>query len=407
MASSSEIARRYFEALGRRDLDAVAALWAAGGVERLVGQLEMTAPDGIVEGLRELFGAFPDFTFELLDTTTYRDRCAVRWRAHATFAGPGRYQGHLANGAKIEFEGCDVLAVKDELIVRNDVYMDTGDIARQLGLLPSAGSVAESRMTRLLNLRTRLGQAISGVTPEAIAAGVWLVRGGRPRTMNAYLIEDDGGVTLFDSGVSSMAKGLSAAAARLGGIRRVVLGHADADHRGAAAALGVPVYCHPDETLAAESPSSFRDYWDLSKLSNWARPVYPALLRHWDGGPVEVAGTVSEGDQVAGFEVVELPGHAPGQIGLFRESDRLALVSDCFSTLDIQTGIRTSAGVPHPAFNQDTERARDSIRKLAALAPAAAWPGHARPVTGPDVEGQLIRAAGRLGHANGPHPSGR
>ena len=402
MASSSEIARRYFEALGRRDVDAAAACWAPGGVERLVGQVELAAPDGVVEGLRELFGAFPDFTFELLDTTTYRDRCAVRWRARGTFAGPGRYQGHVANGAKVQFEGCDMMTVSDGLIAGVEVYMDTGDIARQLGLLPAAGSVAETRMTRLLNLRTRLEDAVSGVTPEAIAAGVWVVRGGRPRAMNAYLIEDDGGVTLFDSGVASMARGLSTAAARFGGIRRVVLGHADADHRGAAAGLGVPVYCHPDEKLAAESPSSFRDYWDLSKLSSWARPVLPTLLRHWDGGPVEIAGTVSEGDEVAGFRVVELPGHAPGLIGLFRESDRLALVSDCFYTVDLQTGIRATAGVPHPAFNQDTERARDSIRKLAALSPAAAWPGHAKPVVGDDIEGQLIRAAGHRDGLSGP-----
>ncbi len=241
MASSSEIARRYFEALGRRDVDAAAACWAPGGIERLVGQVELAAPDGVVEGLRELFGAFPDFTFELLDTTTYRDRCAVRWRARGTFAGPGRYQGHVANGAKVQFDGCDMMTVSDGLIAGIEVYMDTGDIARQLGLLPAAGSVAETRMTRLLNLRTRLEDAISGVTPEAIAAGVWVVRGGRPRAMNAYLIEDDGGVTLFDSGVSSMARGLSTAAARFGGIRRVVLGpQRDADHRGAAAGLRRP-----------------------------------------------------------------------------------------------------------------------------------------------------------------------
>ena len=41
----------------------------------------------------------------------------------------------------------------------------------------------------------------------------------------------------------------------------------------------------------------------------------------WDGGPVRIAGTVREGDDVAGFEVVELAGHAPGLIGLWRASD--------------------------------------------------------------------------------------
>ena len=118
----------------------------------------------------------------------------------------------------------------------------------------------------------------------------------------------------------------------------------------------------------------------------------PRMLKMWDGGPVKIAGTVAEGDEVAGFKVVHLPGHAPGLIGLWRESDRLALVSDCFYTLDPETGRKGHARVPLAAFNQDTEQARASIRKLAALEPAAAWPGHADPVTG-DVKAQLEHAA--------------
>jgi glyoxylase-like metal-dependent hydrolase (beta-lactamase superfamily II) len=48
--------------------------------------------------------------------------------------------------------------------------------------------------------------------------------------------------------------------------------------------------------------------------------------------------------------------------------------------------------VPHHAFNQDTDQARASLRKLADLEPAAAWPGHLGPLTG-DVAGQLRAAA--------------
>jgi glyoxylase-like metal-dependent hydrolase (beta-lactamase superfamily II) len=135
-----------------------------------------------------------------------------------------------------------------------------------------------------------------------------------------------------------------------------------------------------------------REYWDLSKLSAPARAVYPRLLRSWDGGALQIAGTVEEGEQVAGFRVVHLPGHAPGLIGLYRDSDRLALVSDCFYMLDPQTGIKGGPRVPHAAFNADTEQARDSIRKLAALAPSVAWAGHADPVTG-QVSAELERAA--------------
>jgi glyoxylase-like metal-dependent hydrolase (beta-lactamase superfamily II) len=49
-------------------------------------------------------------------------------------------------------------------------------------------------------------------------------------------------------------------------------------------------------------------------------------------------------------------------------------------------------GPPHDAFNDDPEQARASMRKLAALDPSAAWPGHADALTG-DVRAQLERAA--------------
>ena len=78
-------------------------------------------------------------------------------------------------------------------------------------------------------------------------------------------------------------------------------------------------------------------------------------------------------------------------IALWRESDRLALSSDCFYTLNMW-GSDSEPHLPLAAYNYDTERARASLRKLAALEPAAAWPGHAKPLTG-DVRGQLEQAA--------------
>lgn len=231
---------------------------------------------------------------------------------------------------------------------------------------------------------------------EPVARGVWLMRGGLPprRIMNVYLLEDDGGVTLFDAGIEEMTPWLADTAARMGGLKRVVLGHGHEDHRGTAPGLGAPVLCHPDEVRYAEAADP-SPYFDYSKLES---PVFrflmPRLLRDWDGGPVKVADTLSEGDEVAGFEVKHFPGHAPGQIGLWRESDRLALVTDTVYTFDVQTippkfgGPRT----PHVAYNLDDEQARKSIRKLAALDPRAVWPGHANPVTG-DCRAQLESAA--------------
>jgi steroid delta-isomerase-like uncharacterized protein len=395
MPSAPDLARRYFDAVAARDLDAAMAMWSPGGIERVVGQRELIAPDGVRAFLSELHSAFPDLAWEVLDVigADDADRAAVRWRARGTFAGPGAFQGFVANGAHLEMEGCDVLTISPEgKLERLEAYLDSGDVARQLGVLPPAGSRAETNLTKLANARTRARTWIHGGEPERIAEGVWLIRGGVPKIMNVYLIEDDGGVTVFDAGSADMAGPVAAAAARLGGIKRVVLGHADADHRGAAAGLDAPVYCHEADRAAAESPDSYRPYWDRSKLDVRGRTVLWRLIPTWDGGPVQVAGTLDEGDDVAGFKVIHLPGHAPGLIGLFRESDRLALVSDTVYTLDAQSGRKEPAHVPHPAFNQDTEQALVSIGKLAALNPTTVWAGHADPVTG-DVKAQLERAA--------------
>jgi len=393
--SRTEIAKRYFRALDDHDLERAGRCWAESGVDRFVGQQEVVGPSGVRQYFRDLLAAFPDFSIEVLEATSARHRTAVRWRVTGTFAGPADFQGLRPTGAQIELEGCDVMTIEDELIQHNDSYLDSGDLARQLGVLPPAGSSLEARLMRLANLRNKLRSWRYGTEIEWVAEGVWLVRGGFPaKTMNVYLLEDGGQVTVFDAGVADMTVGLRSAAARLGGVKRVVLGHADADHRGAAAGLGAAIYCHPRERDAAESSESFRSYWNLDKLDPHGRVWMPRIIPKWDGGALEVAGTVQEGDAVAGFQVVDLPGHAPGLIGLFRERDRLALVSDCFYTLDPQTGLKGPPRVPHSAFNESTEQAAASIRKLAALEPSAAWPGHAEPVTGEVLE-QLHQAASR------------
>jgi glyoxylase-like metal-dependent hydrolase (beta-lactamase superfamily II) len=237
-------------------------------------------------------------------------------------------------------------------------------------------------------------------TLAKVADRVWLLRGDLKLGMNVYFLEQEGGgVVQFDAGTKPMRTAVRAVGARLGGIRRIVLGHADSDHRGSAPYVGAPVYCHPDDAEDAAAPGPYRPYWDMSKLT-WApgRWVYPLLHRRWDGGPVEVAGTVEEGDEVAGFKVLHFPGHAPGLIGLWRESDRLAIVSDTIYLVDserLKALPEGEASIPHPAWDWDLEAARRSALKLAALEPQTVCPGHEHPVSGDDVVPMILAAAER------------
>jgi hydroxyacylglutathione hydrolase len=388
---SAEVVREYFAALAARDASAPQRFYAADGIGDIHGFTGPMSPPEASAFFAEVFAAFPDFTFTLLDLVAQDDRAVVRWAATGTFAGPSAFQGLAPNGAHVSLEGADVLQVHDGRITRNDAYFNALDMLRQLGASPAAGSAAEQRMTSLISARNRLAGRIAAA-PEAIADGVWIMRGGFPaKTMNVYFVRDGRGVLLFDAGISAMTNAVRAAGAALGGITRVVLGHGHADHRGVAPGLGADVFCHPAERADTEGDGGAH-YFHLDRLSWYARPLFPVLLKQWDGGPVTVAGTVEEGDDVAGFEVVHTPGHAPGLIALWRASDRLALASDTFYTLDPQTGRHGHPRVPHHAFNLDTEQARASIRKLADLEPSAAWAGHADPLTG-DVRSQLHEAA--------------
>lgn len=231
-----------------------------------------------------------------------------------------------------------------------------------------------------------------------VAEGVWMLRGDLRHGMNVYFLEDDGGVTAFDAGTKPMVKAVKRAAEELGGLKRVVLGHSHSDHRGTAPYLDAPVYCHPDEKGPAEAPTWQENapYWDMELLSV---PSVKFLYKHWlhnrwDGGAVEIAGTVEEGDEICGFRVVDFPGHAPGQIGLWREADRLGLVTDVvyfadserLKPLDYPT-------VPHRAWNWDHDKAKESVRKLASLNPATLLPGHEHPQGADDLPEQLERAA--------------
>jgi hydroxyacylglutathione hydrolase len=236
-----------------------------------------------------------------------------------------------------------------------------------------------------------------GPTLEKVADRVWLLRGDIRRGMNIYFLEEDGGVVQFDAGTRGMVKANKAVAARLGGLKRIVLGHAHADHRGTAPSMGVPVHCHPDDVSDAESDRAIAPYMDISKVEVApVRWIYPFLLRRWDGGAVKVDGTVNEGDEVAGFQVLHFPGHAPGLIGLWRESDRLAIVSDVVYFVDserLRALPEGEATVPHPAFNWDHQKAKESLRKLAALEPATVCAGHALPLRGGNLRETLEQAA--------------
>ena len=235
--------------------------------------------------------------------------------------------------------------------------------------------------------------ALNPLTPitEQLADGVWRHAGDLRHGMNVYFLADGDGVTIFDGGTEAMTEGVREAAQEIGPIKRILLGHGHADHRGIAAGLGVPVLCHADERADVEGDGGLH-YFELDRIPyRFPRAVYPTLLRLWDGGPATVADTVQEGDEIAGFQVKHFPGHAPGLIGLWRESDRLAIVSDTVYLVDPMRFKPVDwANVPNRLFNQDHDAAIASLRKLAALEPRIVAAGHSEPLNGDPAHVRLL-----------------
>lgn len=154
------VVKEYFDALARQDLDRAVTFWKPGSPDRIHGVVDMVAPDGIRAYFSELFAAFPDWRFEVLELAGSGDLAAVRWRVTATFTGPGRFQGVAPTGKTITLEGCDMFRVVDAQIVENNAYTNGMQIAQQLGLMPPQGSAAERAMTSAFNAKTAAAGAI-------------------------------------------------------------------------------------------------------------------------------------------------------------------------------------------------------------------------------------------------------
>jgi ketosteroid isomerase-like protein len=158
--STAETARAYFDAVEQRDVQAMAACWKPGSVDHLHGVADLSVPEDLKHWFGNLFAAFPDFTMVVMDLISEGDQAAVRWKATGTFTGDARFEGFIANDAKLETEGLDLLTVSDGLIVDNRAYTNALDQARQIGAIPPQGSAADRAMTEAFNLKTRAVRAL-------------------------------------------------------------------------------------------------------------------------------------------------------------------------------------------------------------------------------------------------------
>jgi hydroxyacylglutathione hydrolase len=216
---------------------------------------------------------------------------------------------------------------------------------------------------------------------KRLAPGVWRLKEFPRPTINVYLAEN----VLIDAGRRWDRRRIFA---ELEGVEvgELALTHVHPDHQGCAKwvceAREVPLACHADDVDAMEGRRKVRGTDGL--LSRF-------YDRIWTGPPHKVDRVLSEGDKVAGFRVVHAPGHAPGEVIFFRDSDRVAICGDIVRNMSYLT---TLPGVRQPpdGLTPDPTLNRRSIRKLAALEPSLILPGHGPAITDMDEFTRFVAA---------------
>ena len=158
-------------------------------------------------------------------------------------------------------------------------------------------------------------------------------------------------------------------------LRSHVLTHGHMDHMGAAhevcEALDLPLICGEADVPAVESGA---------RLGLENRPLPVRIEHRLIAGPGHpVSDTLKEGDHMAGFSVLEVPGHAPGHLAFWREKDRVLILGDVVYGLRVPSG-HAGLQLPPNAFTPDPHQNLASARRLAALEPAVICFGHGPPL---------------------------
>ena len=153
----------YFDALARRDVEAMAALWAPDGEEHIAEPGRRRRPGRRARVLHRAVHGVPGLRADRARRRSPRTtRSPCTGRRPRTMTGP--LWGLEPTGAHIELEGIDLLRVRDGLIVRNDAVPDGMALARQIGLVPRGGlGGSSSACSRAFNV------AHEGVARQAAA----------------------------------------------------------------------------------------------------------------------------------------------------------------------------------------------------------------------------------------------
>jgi glyoxylase-like metal-dependent hydrolase (beta-lactamase superfamily II) len=207
---------------------------------------------------------------------------------------------------------------------------------------------------------------------KRLAEGVWQLTGFPAHGINEYLLED----VLVDAGARFNRRQILR---NLRGHRLSAhaLTHAHPDHQGASRSVceqfGVPFWVGERDADAAEQPELIRERQPDVLINKvfWKAMAGP-------GRPVDRR--LAEGDEVAGFEVLEVPGHSRGHIAFWRASDGVLVLGDVLNNQNPLTGVPRGLRLPFDFFTPDPQENLRSAKRLGELEPKLVLFGHGPPL---------------------------
>jgi steroid delta-isomerase-like uncharacterized protein len=152
--------RSYFEAMDRRDPDAMAAHWREDGIEDIAAVGVLRGRDELRDYFRSMFAGMPDARTTITRLVAGESSCAVEFRIEATLEG-APFMGIEPSGKRVEIRGMDLFELEDGKLVSNTSYFDSMAIARQIGMLPADGSGTDRAMKSAFNAMTKVRRAIA------------------------------------------------------------------------------------------------------------------------------------------------------------------------------------------------------------------------------------------------------